>query len=512
MSFAARLRKLVSETAIYGISSVVGRLITFLLFPFYSQFFSPDAYGIVGVLFTLFIFANVVFQYGMESAYLKFASEENDDGSARILSTSIWALLSTSVIFALVFLIGRSGISSLIRLDLEWTYLFYYVAAILVLDTMAVVPFAKLRLENRPIRFAVIRLCSVLLNVGLNVYLIAFRRVGIEAIFVANVASSALALILLMPTFAGQLRLTFDTAVLRGLLVFGLPFVPAGLGYAFADRVNIFFLLGMSRQRVLDLYGDAIDQSTLQTLVTQADYGEYMVGVFNGIAKLAIIMALVVQMFRYAWQPFFLQHARDADAKPLFARVFTLFVAVALFVVLGVSFFAQELVALPLPGGRHLIHPSYWLGLFAVPVLLLGYFFQGLYYNFAAGAYIERKTGYFVYCAIAGAAVSIVINVVFVPAYGMIAAAWSAAAAYFTMAALLYILMRRHYFIPYDWSRVLALGACAAITFLLWNRFDLLQHTIVEVLLLAGFLIAIVGLRIVRLSSLRAVLARAKSS
>ena len=512
MSFAERLRKLASETAIYGISSVVGRLITFLLFPFYSQFFSPEAYGVVGVVFTLFIFANVVFQYGMESAYLKFASDETAGESKDILSTATWTLAGTSLIFASLIAFGRTGIAAVIELDLDWAYLLYYVAGILILDTLAVVPFAKLRLENQPARFAAIRIGSVVLNVALNVYLIAFRGFGIEAVFISNLASSALALLLLFPTFIGQLRFTFDGALLRGLLAFGLPFIPAGLGYAFADRVNIFFLLRMPGESVLALHGNDIDPATLQSFASSADYGEYMVGVFNGIAKLAIIMALVVQMFRYAWQPFFLQHARDQDAKPLFARVFTLFVAAALFVVLGVSFFAQELVAIPLPGGRHLVHPSYWLGLFAVPILLLGYFFQGLYYNFAAGAYIEKKTGYFVYCALAGAVVSIAVNVIFVPRYGMIGAAWSAAAAYFAMASLLYFLMRRHYAVPYDWPRIIALSVCALLTFVAWSRVGWLHHPLGEVALLAGFLIAIAGLRIVRLSTVYAVLGRSRET
>lgn len=525
MSFAGRIKKLASETAVYGISSVVGRLITFLLFPFYSQYFSPDQYGVVGVVFTLFIFTNVVYQYGMESAYLKFASDRgNDDGGYEsdaagdsgvstatpdVLSTSIWSLLATSLLFSALLVVGRSQVAGLISLAPEWHYLLHFVAVILVLDTLAVVPFAKLRLDNRPYRFAAIRIAAVLVNVALNVYLIAVRGMGIEAVFIANVVSSGLALVLLLPTFVMQLRPRFDTAVWRALLSFGLPFIPAGLGYAFADRVNIFFLNAMTPERVLALHGDQIDAAMLATLTAPADFGEYMAGVFNGIAKLAVLMALVVQMFRYAWQPFFLHHARDDDARPLFARVFTLFVAAGLLVVLAVSFFAQEIVSIPLPGDRHLVQPRYWLGLFAVPVLLVGYLFQGMYYNFAAGAYIRKKTGYFVYCALAGAAVSIVINVAFVPYYGMIAAAWAAASAYFVMAALLYLLVRRDFPVPYDWKRILSLGLVALALFLAWHRIDALQQTLPEMGLLAGFVLAIFGLGIVSPGSVRRTFSRA---
>lgn len=511
MSFADRLRTLASEAAIYGISSVVGRLITFLLFPFYSQFFTPDEYGVVGVVFTLFVFANVVYQYGMESAYLKFASDATGLRKTEVLSTSTWALLFSSVLLSALLLVGKPVVAGVIGLAGEWHHLLDYVAAILILDTLAVVPFAKLRLENRPMVFAAVRISAVVLNVALNVYLIAFRGMGIEAVFIANVASSALALVMLVPTFVGGLRLVLDRSLLRTLLGFGLPFLPAGLGYAFADRVNIFFLNAMPRERVLALYGADIDPAMLMALQTPADYGEYVAGVFNGVAKLAVIMALVVQMFRYAWQPFFLQHARDPDARPLFARVFTLFVAASLVVVLAVSFFAQELVAIPLPGGRHLVQARFWIGLFAVPVLLLGYLFQGMYYNFAAGAYIERKTGYFVYCALAGGAVSILANILFVPRFGMIAAAWSVASAYFVMAVLLYVFMRRHYPVPYDWKRIAGLGVCAMVVFGLWYRVPFLHQPLGEFLLLAAFVGTIIGLRIVRPRSIGLLFARGRA-
>lgn len=507
MSFAARLRKLASETAIYGISSVVGRLITFILFPFYSQFFAPDEYGIVAVVFTLFIFANVVYQYGIESAYLKFANDESTaDGRKRVTSTAIWSLLATSLLFSALLLAGKTQVASLIELADEWQHLLYYVAAILVLDTVAVVPLAGLRLDNKPKQFAAIRIASILVNVGLNVYLIAFRRMGIEAVFIANVVSSAATLVMLLPRLATTTAIRFDGATWKAMLRFGLPFVPGGLGYAFAERVNIFFLNAMPPDRVAALYGGEIDAVTMASLTTPESYGAYVAGVFNGVVKLAVVMALVVQMFRYAWQPFFLQHARDPDSRPLFARVFTLFTALSLFVVLAVSFYAQEIVALPLPGGRNLVEQRYWLGLFVVPILLLGYMFQGMYYNVSAGAYIERKTGYFVYCAIAGAIVAVGINAIFVPRFGMIAAAWSATSAYFVMASMLLVLVRRVYPVPYDWRRIGALGLVALLVFVAWQEVDALRNPFAEFGLLVAFVLVIFGMRIASIRAVRMLL------
>jgi O-antigen/teichoic acid export membrane protein len=253
---------------------------------------------------------------------------------------------------------------------------------------------------------------------------------------------------------------------------------------------------------VLERYSKMIDFSSIDASVPTA-YTDTVVGIFSGVTKLAVLLALVVQMFRYAWQPFFLNHAKDADAKPLFGRVFTLFVAGILLVFLGVSFFVDDLVSINLPRGYTLIKESYWVGLYVVPILLLGYVFQGLYYNFSAGAYIQQKTKYFLYCALGGGAVSLILNTLFVPTYGMIAAAWATAAAYITMSLSLFVLIQRKYPIPYDWKRVLGIAVLAVICFAAWSRFEMLQSFWMECMLILGYVVGIFVLGIVRIDNLR---------
>ncbi|NNE45110.1 MAG: oligosaccharide flippase family protein [Rhodothermales bacterium] len=488
MSLVPRVKKLVSETAIYGISSVVGRLITFLLVPFYTQFFAPDVYGVVILIYTAFVFLNIVYTYGFESAYLKFASgSEGREKAREAFSAATWSLLLTSVLLSLVLVSMKGAVVATIGIEARWFHLVYYAVAILTLDTLGVVPFAELRLSNRPLMFAGIKLANIVTNVGLNVFLIVGLDWGIEAIFVANLSASALSIVLLLPLYVRLLRPHFNVALWKKMLGFALPFLPGGLGYALTDRVNLFFLGRMSRENVLRLYGDQIDTAqladrasavatktsgvTAETAqqVTDAVYGQYVAGTFGTIWKLGIFMMLLVQMFRFAWQPFFLQHAEDEDARPLFARIFTLFTVAALFVLLGVSFFAEELVAIPLPGGRTLIERSYWLGLSVVPIALVAYFFQGWYYNFSAGAYITSKTRYFIHSTVAGGLVAVVLNAAFVPTYGMIAAAWSTAAAYAVMALVLGVIMYRHYPLPYEWARVGGLLVLAGCLFGVWE-------------------------------------------
>jgi O-antigen/teichoic acid export membrane protein len=532
MSFFSRIKRLASETAIYGISSIVGRTVNFLLVPFYTQFFAPEQYGVVGLVYTAIVFLNIVYAYGLEGSYLKHASGSGREQVQEVFSTSIWSLLATSVLFTGAMILFREPVAMLIGIDVQWHFLLYYTAAILALDAVTVVPFAELRLANKALQFALIKFTNILVNVGMNILLIVVLDWGIEAIFVANLAASVVTLFLLMPVYLRLLRPTFSRSLWKAMLGFGLPFVPGGLGYAFAERVNMFFLAHMTgRDMLLERYGRYMSQESLDGLEREAEtrvaeltanaapgempsperlseamdlvYGQYLAGVFNVVWKLGILMLLVVQMFRYAWQPFFLQHADDDDARELFARIFTLFTALGLAVFLGVSFFAYEIVSFPLPGGRHLIQPAYWLGLHIVPIALLAYLFEGWYYNFSVGAYVQKKTKYFIHATFTGAIVSLALNATLVPAFGLEGAAWATLAAWAVIALTLHLLLRRHYAIPYDWMRVAGMGALAAGLFALWYFIPPLQVWWAQAGLLAAFAGGLVLLGVVPLSLLK---------
>ncbi len=536
---SGRLHRLASETAIYGLSSILARLLNFFLFPFYSHVFPPDAYGIISIVYTAFIFLNIVYQYGMESAYLRFAVEaETLETRRHIFSTTVGSLLLTSLGFSLLMVLFPEPIAMLIDLEARYQWLLYYVALILVLDTLAVVPFAELRLQNRPWRFALIRLAGVIVNVGLNVWLLIGRHWGLEAVFFANAIASAVTLLLLGPEFLRLMRPAFDQKLWQRLLRFGLPFLPGGLGYAITDRINLLFLKRLSPEQVRQLYGDRFDLEALaheaeraaqavlerasgvlspevqhrMSEAAQAVYANHVVGVYNGVLKLAIFLMLFVQMFRFAWQPFFLQHARDPDAPHLFARVLVLLSAISLLIFLAVSLFAQEIVRLPLPGGYVLVNARYWTGLFIVPVALLGYLFQGWYYVFSAGAYLQHRTGYFVPCTLAGAAASLMLNALLVPRWGMLGAAWATTLAYALMALLLWRLIQPHYPVPYPWHQVLAMGVWAGLLFGAWHSWPLLQHPLPEVLLLFAFIGGLFSLRVVRVQEVRSLFTHRASS
>ena len=506
MAFLGRIKKLASETAIYGVSTIVGRLINFLLVPLYVGFFDPDLYGVVVLVYTSFLILNTLYQHGMESAYLKYASgEEGRARSSRVFSTATWSLMIVAMALSLVVLLLGDTLSQVIGIGLSWSHLWWYAIAILSLDALAIVPFAELRLQNRPMYFAAIKLSNIAINVGLNIWLIVGLRQGIESIFIANLVASASTFVLVLPLYARLFRFNYDRSVWRQLIVFGLPFIPSGLSYAFVDRVNVILLGAMDNARVIALYGDELPLDTMGDVLL----GKYIAGIFGAVWKLGVFMMLASQMFRFAWQPFFLQHAKDTDAPALFSRVFTLFTAGGVLVVLAVSFLIDDLVAFPLPGGRTLIRDIYWFGLPLVPVALLGYFFQGWYYNFTAGVYIQKKTNYFMTCTLTGAAVALVGNIVFIPLYGMWAAAWATAIAYAVMALMLLVMVQRIYWIPYNWFAVAKILVSGTLLFVIWYAGGGADWTwYAEIGLLLVFLIVLLVLRVVPINHVRNMIKR----
>ncbi len=499
MAFFSRIKKLASETAIYGISTIVGRLVNYLLVPIYLNVFEPGQYAVIVLVFTTFMVLNHMYQHGMEAAYLKYASgSEGRQQLKKVFSTASWSLLTLSICISGILLLIKGPLSLLVGVGIDWSFLFYYAAGILTLDALTIVPFAELRLQNRPIYFATIKLVNIGLNVSLNLLLIFVFHKGVEAVFIANLVASAGTLLLLLPLYLKLWQNRLDTVLWKQLIAFGLPFIPSGLSYAFVDRVNVIFLSKMDGARIIELYGDHLPASVLfaspETIDTVSSL--HIVGVFGGVWKLGVFMMLVAQMFRFAWQPFFLQHAEDDDAKPLFSRIFTLYTAASLFVLLAITFFINELVAIPLPNRGTLIPEDYWFGLYLVPIILLAYFFQGWYYNFTAGAYIKKQTKYFAVCTFAGALLSLAINVFIVPMYGMTAAAWATTLSYSLMAVLLYLIVNRFYPVPYRWSEILRLCLWGAGIFAAWFYLPTLQIWWKEALMLIGFVAGLFILRI----------------
>jgi O-antigen/teichoic acid export membrane protein len=433
-----RILKLGKETAIYGLSSIVGRFLNFLLVPVTTNFLATADYGVQANIYAYIAFAFVVYGYGMDSAYMRFVVSLDTADKKQTVSVPYFSLLGTSVLFSLLIYLCAPAISGVLGVDAVHTDLIRYSGWILCFDTLAIVPFAYLRMENRAKMFAGLRILNIAINVLLTILLFVVLKMGVEAVFIANLLASAVTALVLAAIVFPQLTLRFPSGLYNEMIRFGLPYIPAGLA-------------GIAIQ--------VIDVPILKALTNDAT-----VGVYRANYRLGVLMMLVVGMFDYAWRPFFLTHAKDNDAQKLFSKVFTYFVALMMLVFVTGSLFVDDIVRIRVLG-RYIIHPDYWGGLGIVPIILLAYVFMGAYVNFVVGVYLEKKTKYLPYATGAGALVNVVVNFLLIPKFGITGAAVATLLSCVVMAVGIYFPSQRLYHVEYEWGRLtrLTLAACTVV-------------------------------------------------
>lgn len=467
-----KLKQLSKDTAIYGISTILGRFINFLLVPFYTNIFIPAEYGIIAHVYAYIAVLAIIYLYGMEAAFLKYASTKEWGNEKENFSVPFLSVFITSIFFSLFILLLQNPLSDAFKLPSELSHIIYYVALILFLDTIGMIPFAFLRLARRARSFALIKFFNILINVSLNIILILHFKMGIEAVFISNIAASLFSLIALIPTIIKNIKFSFNGILFKKLLQFGLPYLPAGLATVMIQVIDRPILKYLTDSSTLGIY--------------QANY------------KLGIFMMLFVSMFQYAWQPFFLQHAKDEKAKEIFSKVLTFFVLAGVSLTLVLSLFIEDIVSLNI-GGRYLIGKDYWGGIFIVPVILIAYVFNGMYVNFTAGIYIEEKTSFVPLVTGFGAIINIILNFILIPIIGIMGAALATLGSYMIMAAGLYRVSQKFYRIKYEWNKIalifLSLIIVSVLYYISYNYFEVLF--LYKVVLLLFFLIMIFLFKII---------------
>ena len=432
-----RIFKLGKEAAVYGLSSIVGRFLNFLLVPFYTNYLARAEYGVVSNVYAYIAFAFVIYGYGMDSAYMRFVASAESGDKKQTLSIPYFSLLLTSVLLSLGIHFYATAISEAIGAE-GHANLIQYAGWILFFDTLVIVPFAYLRMTNRAKVFAGLRILNILINVILTILMLAFFKMKLEAVFIANLIASAATALMLAWIALPQLTLKLSGRLFKEMLGFGLPYIPAGLAGIAIQVIDRPIVKALTNNDTLGLY--------------QANY------------RLGVFMMLVVGMFDYAWRPFFLTHARDADAPKLFSKVFTYLVTLLMLVFVSGSFFVEDVVRIKF-FGRYFIHPDYWGGLSIVPIVLLAYVFTGAYVNFVVGVYLEKKTKYLPYATGAGALVNVVVNFALIPKFGITGAAIATLLSYVVMAIGIYFPSQRLYHVRYEWGRLarVTLAACAVV-------------------------------------------------
>lgn len=433
-----KIKELTKDTVIYGISTIVGRFLNFLLVPFYTNVFTPAEVGIYSNIYAYIAFLNILYIYGMDAAFMKYSSTAPQNKKKLAYSTALLCITISSILLSIILFLFRHSLADLMEIPSNYFHLYYYLILIIFVDTLALVPFANLRLQRKSLTFTVIRFCNILLNITLNFLLVLKFHMGIEAILIANLAASIFSLIVLLPDILKNFQWQIDSNYLKLMLKFAIPYLPASLAATIVQVIDRPIVLAMTNQDTLGIY--------------QANY------------KLGIFMMLIVQMFQFAWQPFFLINAKEKNAKEIFAKILTLFLLATSIVWIVLSLFLDDIAKLPIYHGLSLIGKSFWSGLPIVPIILLGYLFNGIYVNFQAGLYIEEKTKYFPIVTGAGAATNVIVNIILIPLFGIMGAALATLASYMIMAISLFFFSQKVYEINYEYDKVIKILLLIFIT------------------------------------------------
>ncbi|MDA8956693.1 oligosaccharide flippase family protein [Flavobacteriales bacterium] len=436
------LKKLLGQTAIYGLSSIVGRLLNFLLVPLYTRYFTTVEYGETTILYAYVAFFVVILTYGMETAFFRFSHLETD--KKKVYSTTLLSILVSSAMFMLVACFFSQEIANAIRFGDHPEYIKYF-ALIIGLDAISSISFAKLRQQNKAIRFALIRLLNIFINIGLNLFFIIYcdfaiendlqsasfiekiynPEIGIGYIFIANLVASIVTIILLLPEMFGNFK-SFDKLLWKKMLIYASPLMIAGLA---------------------GIANETIDRIILQYLLP-ADVATSEIGIYSAFYKLSIIMTLFVQTFRFAAEPFFFAQEKEKNSKELYARVLKYFTIVTSIIFLGSMLYFDIIKNFI---GSEFQDPR---GKIVVSILLFANLFLGIYYNLSVWYKLSERTKYGAYLSIFGALLTVVFNFMLIPSMGFEGAAWATLICYFSMTVASYILSKKYYPIPYPVVRI----------------------------------------------------------
>ena len=432
------ITQLFGQTAVYGLGIVLPRLLNYvLLTPFYTRVFDRATYGIITELYAYVVFLLVILTYGMETGYFRFASSSKDSG--KIYTTVLRSLFLSSSVFIVLAMIFGGSISSMMDYGDHPEYI-RWLAVIVGVDAFTAIPFARIRLNNRPGKYAIIRIAEVSVNILLNLFFLWFcprhpdsnlvslvyhEEVGVGYVLISNMVASLLKLFLLSGELVASFKNTYSGIILKKVLRYSYPLLVAGL----AGTVN-----------------EALDRILLKHMIPAEQLPMEQLGIYGANFKMAVLMTLFVQMFKYAAEPFFFSRSTDKNAKELYADVMNFFVAAGLIIFLLVTLYMDYFILFIGQGFRE--------GAQIVPIILLANLVMGIFFNLSIWYKLSNKTMYGAVLVLIGALVTVLVNVIFIPRYGYVASAWAHLLCYSLMVLLSYLWSRKHYRIPYKTGRI----------------------------------------------------------
>jgi O-antigen/teichoic acid export membrane protein len=433
------VKKLAGQTAIYGLPSIVGRLINFLLVFLFTQYFDPEVFAAHTEFYAYAAFFLVILPHGMETAFFNFIRK--GESVSKVFATTMWSITVVVFFFFGLVYLSREQIADFMEYPEHPEYVLWF-AVILFADALATIPFAALRHLQQAKRFAVIRSIGIVLNIILNILFIVLLplwldgkevwyydpSVGIGYVFIVNLIASVAMLILLVPTIRSHWG-GWDSQLWKRMMAYSWPLIFVGL----AGIVN-----------------ETFDRAVMGKLL-QTDNVKFDIGVYGAFYKLSIIITIFIQAFRYAAEPFFFERSKAEDAKQTYAVVMDYFVAVCLWIGLATLVFLPWIAPLAIRSESYFSHPD---GLKIVPILLLANVLLGIIYNLSIWYKIKEKTQLGAGISIGGAILTIALLIRFIPIYGIQAAAWTTLIVYSLMTVSSYLIGHRHYPVPYHLGKL----------------------------------------------------------
>ena len=449
---------LAKETAIYGLSSIIGKFLNWLLVPLYTYVLAQQAdYGIVTNLYAWTALLLVILTYGMETGFFRFANDAEANPTT-VYRTAMASVGTTSLLFALLCWIFRGTIASLLGYADHQEFV-GLLAIVVAMDAFACIPFSYLRYQKKAVRFAVLKLLFVILNIALNIFFLVLcprwqgsvlidswydPAYGVGYVFVANILATGIQTLCLLPDVlaGGRVEHNFSWDLLKRMLRYSLPLLVLG---------------------VCGIMNQTLDR-ILFPFLYPGDDAQAQLGIYGACFKVAMVMMMFTQAFRYAYEPFVFAKQKEKDAVGAYADAMKYYVFFSYLIMLGMVVYLDLL--------KYLIAPSYWEGLRVVPVVLWTYIFQGIYFNLSFWYKLTDKTQWGAWFSFLGMLITLGLQVVLVPKYGYMASAASSLVCYFVIMILSYVVGRRYLSIPYDMKRIAAATAVCLLVLAVYHVLD----------------------------------------
>jgi len=448
------------QSMIYGVGTILVRAVSFLLLPLYTTFFTTAEAGYVYLLFTFIAFAQVFYNYGMDSAFLKFISQ-NKESKESVLSTSLLILLFSSAAFSLILYIFSTPIS-IFYLEINEPFWIRLCSLILFIDVLSARIMAYLRVINRPIYFSTISIVSALLTITSNIYFITVLNMGITGVLYGTLVGTLFRFILVTPLLvSGTNYNLFKFDLSKKMFTFGLPFFPAALFFIIMELADRYLLLQL------------VDIET--------------VGVYSIAYKMGSVLMFLITGFNLAWQPLFHREQQNENRLEIFSTISTHFLVIMILVGGIISIWLPVIVQIPIGGGNTLIGKDFWGSINIIPVIMLSYIFYAGYILQMPSLYDGNNQKWSPILRGMGAVINIGLNLVLIPKYGGMGAAIATLSAYAIMFLSLFMLNRKWLRISFNYSRISTLlGICImGVYYLDSNPVEVIWRLLISIIILS---------------------------